>query len=103
MHAAGSSRSACKDITSRSGHKTSGFARIGFESALAGVSVTGRETLMNNESIAIDRSKHEKSVTERFLESPNERSFADLFRVFTPQLLAFFRIRGCGTAVAESK
>ena len=56
---------------------------------------------MNNESIAIDRSKHEESVTERFLDVPNERSFADLFRVLTPQLLAFFRTRGCGAAVAE--
>jgi RNA polymerase sigma-70 factor, ECF subfamily len=56
---------------------------------------------MNNESIAIDKSKHEESVTERFFDVPNERSFADLFRVFTPQLLAFFRTRGCGAAVAE--
>ena len=56
---------------------------------------------MNNEPIAIDRSKHEESVTERFLDVPNERSFADLFRVFTPQLLAFFRTRGCGAGVAE--
>src|ERR1700733_15277907 len=56
---------------------------------------------MINETIAIDRSKHEESVTEGFFDFPNERSFADLFRVFTPQLLAFFRTRGCGTAVAE--
>src|SRR4051812_12136559 len=56
---------------------------------------------MNNESIAIDKSKHEESVTERFFDVPNERSFSDLFRVFTPQLLAFFRTRGCGTAAAE--
>ena len=56
---------------------------------------------MNNESIAIDRSKHQESVTERFFDIPNERSFADLFRVLTPQLLAFFRTRGCGAAVAE--
>ena len=56
---------------------------------------------MINETIAIDRSKHEESVTERFFDVPNERSFADLFRVFTPQLLAFFRTRGCGAALAE--
>jgi RNA polymerase sigma-70 factor, ECF subfamily len=56
---------------------------------------------MNNESIAIDRSKREEGVTERFFDAPNERSFADLFRVFTPQLLAFFRARGCGAAAAE--
>ena len=56
---------------------------------------------MNNESIAIDRSKREESVTERFFDFPNERSFAEVFRVFTPQLLAFFRTRGCGTGLAE--
>lgn len=32
---------------------------------------------------------------ERFLEAPNEESFADLFRILTPQLVAFFRARGC--------
>ena len=56
---------------------------------------------MNNESIAINKSMHEERVTERFLDAPGELSFADLFRVFTPQLLAFFRSRGCGTSVAE--
>src|SRR6266576_4288687 len=56
---------------------------------------------MNNESIAIDRTRHEESVTEWFFDVPDERAFADLFRVFTPQLLAFFRTRGCGAAVAE--
>jgi RNA polymerase sigma factor (sigma-70 family) len=74
---------------------------IGFEIALRGVRVAGRGTLMNNESIAINRSLHEERVTGRFLDGPDELSFADLFRVFTPQLLAFFRTRGCGTAVAE--
>ena len=76
-------------------------ARIGFEIALKGVRVNRRGTLMNNESIAINRSMHEERVTERFLDAPDELSFADLFRVFTPQLHAFFRTRGCGTAVAE--
>jgi RNA polymerase sigma-70 factor (ECF subfamily) len=56
---------------------------------------------MNNESIAINKSMHEERVTERFLDAPDELSFADLFRVFTPQLLAFFRTRGCGTGMAE--
>jgi len=56
---------------------------------------------MNNESIAINKFMHEERVTERFLNAPGELSFADLFRVFTPQLLAFFRSRGCGTSVAE--
>jgi len=56
---------------------------------------------MNKELIAIDRPMHEENVTERYLDAPNELSFADLFRVFTPQLLAFFRTRGCETALAE--
>src|SRR3954452_19276015 len=56
---------------------------------------------MNNESIAMNRSMHEEKVTARFLDAPGEHSFADLFKAFTPQLLAFFRTRGCGTAVAE--
>jgi len=55
---------------------------------------------MNNKPIA-DRSMHEERVTERFLDAPNDYSFADLFRVFTPQLLAFYRTRGCEPAVAE--
>ena len=56
---------------------------------------------MNNESIVIKRSMHEKRVTEQFLDAPDGLFFADLFRVLTPQLRAFFRTRGCGTAVAE--
>src|SRR5277367_5593004 len=56
---------------------------------------------MNNESIAINRSMQEEGVTARFLDAPDELSFADLFKVLTPQLLAFFRTRGCGTGMAE--
>src|SRR4051794_15768248 len=56
---------------------------------------------MSNDSIPRDRSLHEEHVTEQFFEAPNEVSFADLFTVFTPQLLAFFRARGCGPTVAE--
>jgi len=37
----------------------------------------------------------EGGVLERFLEAPSEESFADLFKTFTPQLVAFFRARGC--------
>jgi len=56
---------------------------------------------MSNDSIPIDRSVREERVIERFLEAQNEVSFADAFRIFTPQLLAFFRARGCAPAVAE--
>src|SRR3984957_13866943 len=56
---------------------------------------------MMNAPIATDRTLRESGVTERFLVSPNEESFADLFRVFTPQLVAFFRSRGCEPALSE--
>jgi RNA polymerase sigma-70 factor (ECF subfamily) len=48
-----------------------------------------------------ERALRESGVLERFLDSPNEESFADLFGVFTPQLVAFFRSRGCESALSE--
>jgi len=58
-------------------------------------------TLMSNESIANKRFLHEGAVTEKFLDTPNEDSFADLFNTFTPQLISFFRARSCEPALAE--
>jgi len=55
---------------------------------------------MTNQAIANKSLLHEAAVTERFLDAPNEESFAELFKAFTPQLVAFFRARGCHT-VAE--
>ena len=56
---------------------------------------------MTNPTMANDRTVRESGVIERFLVSPNEESFADLFRVFTPQLVAFFRSRGCEVVLSE--
>jgi RNA polymerase sigma-70 factor, ECF subfamily len=56
---------------------------------------------MMNPLMANERALRESAVIERFLESPDEESFADLFRVFTPQLVAFFRSRGCELALSE--
>lgn len=56
---------------------------------------------MGNAPIANERFPQEAAITERFLETPNEESFADLFKTFTPQLVAFFRVRGCELALAE--
>src|ERR1700685_3272525 len=50
---------------------------------------------MPNKAIANKNFDQEAAVTERFLDAPNEESFADLFKTFTPQLVAFFRARGC--------
>jgi RNA polymerase sigma-70 factor (ECF subfamily) len=41
------------------------------------------------------------AVMERFLDAPSEESFADLFKVFSPQLVAFFRARGCDAAAED--
>lgn len=43
----------------------------------------------------------ECTVAERFLDQPDEDSFNRLFRVFSPQLVAFFRRRGHENGVAE--
>jgi RNA polymerase sigma-70 factor (ECF subfamily) len=56
---------------------------------------------MMSPPIANDRPFEECAVIEKFLESPNEQSFADLFQIFTRQLVAFFRSRGCGLDLSE--
>jgi DNA-binding winged helix-turn-helix (wHTH) protein len=40
-------------------------------------------------------------MTEELLESRNEASLAEVFNIVTPQLVAFFRARGCKSTVAE--
>ena len=56
---------------------------------------------MIDHAITSDRLLRGRSVTERFLETASENSFADLFHTFRPQLVAFFRARSCGLALAE--
>src|ERR1035438_10447761 len=56
---------------------------------------------MCNEPVTNERFLQEESVTNRFLEAQDEDSFADLFQIFTTQLVAFFRTRGCEVALAE--
>ena len=56
---------------------------------------------MSNQTIANERLLHEAAATQRFLEAPNEHSFAELFNIFTPQLVAFFRARNCELTLAE--
>jgi len=51
--------------------------------------------------MANERFLHEAAVTKKFLEAPNDDSFSDLFNIFTPQLVAFFRARSCERALAE--
>src|SRR5215510_16228678 len=43
----------------------------------------------------------EREIVERFLGQADESSFDALFRVFSPQLVAFFRRRGFENGIAE--
>src|SRR5216684_4067369 len=56
---------------------------------------------ITNLPIANERFLHEEAVTNRFLEAPSEDSFTDLFHIFRPQLVAFYRARGCELSLAE--
>jgi RNA polymerase sigma-70 factor (ECF subfamily) len=51
--------------------------------------------------IASEKFKHEQALTERFLDTPNEDSFAAIFHSFQPQLIAFFRAHRCEPPLAE--
>lgn len=55
----------------------------------------------SNQPSANERFLQAGAATEKFLDAPNEDSFADLFNIFTPQLVAFFRARSCELALAE--
>ncbi len=48
-----------------------------------------------------ERFLQECAAAQRFLESPNQETFAAVFKIFTPQLISFFRARGCETALSE--
>jgi RNA polymerase sigma-70 factor (ECF subfamily) len=54
---------------------------------------------MTNEAVK-SRQYIPEFVSETFLEAPSEESFATLFKTYSPQLVAFFKARGCD-AVAE--
>ena len=58
--------------------------------------------VMINELIQNDAVHREEAVTKKFLETPNEGSFAELFKTFTSQLVAFFRARSCDLPLAEN-
>jgi RNA polymerase sigma-70 factor (ECF subfamily) len=40
-------------------------------------------------------------AAQQFLEFPSQDSFAALFKLFTPQLISFFRARGCEQPLSE--
>ena len=56
---------------------------------------------MTNSKAAYDPPRRELRVTDNFLESPNDESFTEVFLMFTPQLVSFFRSHGCGPDLSE--
>ena len=56
---------------------------------------------MTNESLANERKLQEREATDQFLNDPNEESFTALFKIFYPQLVAFFRARCREFTLAE--
>jgi RNA polymerase sigma-70 factor, ECF subfamily len=56
---------------------------------------------MVNETIPNERNAKEDIVIYRFLDNPNQESFAALFKTFAPQLVAFFRSRSRELSLAE--
>jgi RNA polymerase sigma-70 factor (ECF subfamily) len=56
---------------------------------------------MIDQTIASDRFLQESAAAQSFLESRNEDTFAMVFKVFRPQLISFFRARGCQPALSE--
>ena len=63
-----------------------------------GVEIEFRARVERQEPV---RNLQESDVAERFLERADEDSFADLFRIFSPQLVTFFHRRGHQTSTAE--
>src|SRR5258708_19870338 len=56
---------------------------------------------MMNQQISTEGFLNEAAVAETFLKALSEDSFTELFNIFTPRLVSFFRARGCELAVAE--
>jgi len=56
---------------------------------------------MTDSTIVNDRPRREAAATETFLEARSEESFIELFLTLTPQLVSFFRSRGCAMDVSE--
>jgi RNA polymerase sigma-70 factor, ECF subfamily len=52
-------------------------------------------------AVATNKHVDEGAATERFLEAPSEESFTALFKTYTPQLVGFFRARGCESAAED--
>jgi RNA polymerase sigma-70 factor (ECF subfamily) len=56
---------------------------------------------MTDHTMVSERPLQECTAALQFLESPSQDTFAAVFTIFTPQLILFFRARGCEQALSE--
>jgi len=56
---------------------------------------------MIDHTMASERPPQECAAAQQFLEFPSQDSFAAVFHAYTPQLIAFFRARGCEQPLSE--
>jgi RNA polymerase sigma-70 factor (ECF subfamily) len=59
------------------------------------------ETTAPNRFVANDKFQREAAIITRFLDEPNDESFTDIYDLFTPRLIAFYRVRNCDAGLAE--
>ncbi|PWU07837.1 MAG: hypothetical protein C5B51_08915 [Terriglobia bacterium] len=83
------------------GHSKTLQSRDVFSARILQSGIVGFENRQDTERKTQVTNSHEWDVAERFLEQADESSFTELFRIFSPQLVAFFRRRGHETGVAE--
>jgi len=56
---------------------------------------------MIDHTMVSERPLQEWAAAQQFLEFPSQDTFAHVFTIFTPQLISFFRARGCEQALSE--
>jgi len=61
----------------------------------------GVEIKQGSETTELVANSRERAAAERFLELADDDSFADVFHIFSPQLVSFFRRRGHEVGIAE--
>jgi len=57
-------------------------------------------TMIDHRTVS-ERPPQEWMAAQQFLEFPTQDTFSAVFTIFTPQLISFFRARGCQQALSE--
>jgi RNA polymerase sigma-70 factor, ECF subfamily len=56
---------------------------------------------MIDHTMLSERPPQESAAAQQFLQSPSQDTFTAVFHLFTPQLISFFRARGCEQPLSE--